>query len=106
MKHPKIKKRHEKPIEINQRYLDGKLVNYLDVLKHTTSTKFKWKDRIRILFGGTVVTHSDIYTLNYKCKVVGCEARVMVEPMFGRRRARKQFKAKMEADTKPKPNTK
>lgn len=57
-------------------------IEYMDVIIHTTTTKFKLWDRIKILLGKRVTTTSSIYTLNPECLVQGSEARASVERLI------------------------
>jgi len=67
--------------ETRKKTINGREVEYLDVIYHTTTTKFKFWDRIKILFGKEVITRSEIYTQNECCFIVGSEAEAHVAPI-------------------------
>jgi hypothetical protein len=71
--------------ETRKKTINGGEVEYLDVVHHITITKFKFWDRIKILFGKEVTTYSEIYTQNELCKVVGSEAKTHVAPLIKRK---------------------
>jgi hypothetical protein len=66
--------------------INGREVEYLDVIHHTTTIKFKFWDRIKILLGKEVITSSEIYTQHEWCKVVGSEAKTHVAPLINESR--------------------
>lgn len=61
--------------------IKGREIEYLDVIHHTTYTKFNFWDRIKILLGKEVITNSEIYTQN-ECKIVGSEAKSSISPLI------------------------
>lgn len=68
--------------ESRKKTINGREVEYLDVIHHTTTTKFKFWDRIKILLGKEVITSSELYTQHEWCKVVGSEAKSSVAPLI------------------------
>jgi hypothetical protein len=71
--------------ETRKKTINGREVEYLDVIHHTTTTKFKFWDRIKILLGKEVITSSELYTQHEWCKVVGSEAKTHVAPLIKRK---------------------
>ena len=71
--------------ESRKKTINGREVEYLDVILHTTTTKFKFWDRIKILLGKEVITSSELYTQHECCKVVGSEAITHVAPLIKRK---------------------
>jgi len=55
-------------------------INYLDVVHHTTTTRFSLWDRIKILFGEKVIVESKLYTAE-ECNIVATEIKTRVAPM-------------------------
>lgn len=90
----------------SKKTINGREVEYFDVIFHTTTTKFKFWDRIKILFGQEATTSSEIYTQNDCCKVVGSEAKTNVAPLlkrksFGMKRSIASDEILKNAETKP-----
>lgn len=71
-----------KDAEKKKKVINGREVEYLDVVHHSTTTKFKMWDRIKILLGKKAVTSSELYTQHDWCKVVGSEAKTYVERLI------------------------
>lgn len=71
--------------ETRKKTINGREVEYLDVIHHTTTAKFKFWDRIKILLGKEVITSSELYTQHEWCKVVGSEAKTHVAPLIKRK---------------------
>ena len=71
--------------EARKKIIDGKEIEYLDVIYHTVTTRFSFWDRIRILFGKEAITRSELYTQHEWCKVVGSEAKTHVMPLISRK---------------------
>jgi len=71
--------------EPRKKVINGREIEYLDVIYHTTTSKFKFWDRVKILFGKEVVTNSKLYTEHEWCKVVGSEAQSSVSPLFSKK---------------------
>lgn len=71
--------------EIRKKIINGKEVEYSDVIHHTTTTSFNFWDRIKILLGKNLITTSQIYTTNELCHIVGSEAQAEVEPLINRK---------------------
>ena len=65
----------------DKKILNGREIEFSDVIHHHTETIYGWKDRIRILFGRKSITVSKIYTKE-RCNVVGSEASVYVSPLL------------------------
>jgi hypothetical protein len=65
--------------------INGREIEYLDVVHHTTRTKFKMWDRIKILLGKEVVTESELFTQHEHCLVVGSEAKSYVIRLIPRK---------------------
>lgn len=65
--------------------INGKEVEYLDVVHHTTTTKFGFWDRIKILLGKEVITNSELYTDHEHCIIVGSTAKTHVPPIITRK---------------------
>ena len=61
---------------------DGRVIQHRDIIHHTVTTKFSWKDRWRIFFGKPVIIMSEIYTDHEDAKVLGSEAGAMVPRIF------------------------
>lgn len=72
----------EKQIKI----INGRTFKHLDVVHHTTTTKFKFWDRIKILLGREAITQSKLYTAHEYCNIVGSEAKTFVAVLFQKRR--------------------
>ena len=68
--------------ELQKKTINGREVEYLDVVYHTTRTKFKMWDRIKILLGQEVVTDSKLYTKHEHCHIVGSTAKSYVPRLF------------------------
>lgn len=64
---------------------DGKIIQHRDIINHTVTTKFSWKDRWRIFFGKPIIIMSEIYTDHEDAKVLGSEAKAMVPRIFPKR---------------------
>lgn len=64
--------------------LNGREIEYNDVIHHHTDTHFDWKDRIKILFTGRCRIHSEIYTMEV-VNVRGSRATVYIPPIIKRR---------------------
>lgn len=71
--------------ETRKKTINGREVEYLDVIYHITTPKFKFWDRIKILLGKEVITSSEIYTQNEWCIVVGSKAKTHVAPLIKRK---------------------
>lgn len=69
-------------IEYTTHIINGRQIEYLDVIYHTTTAKFTFWDRVRILFGKPLTISSSIYTKNTEILVSGSEAITSVEPFF------------------------
>jgi hypothetical protein len=65
--------------------INGKSIDYLDVVHHTTTTKFKMWDRIKILFGKEIITQSELYTNHDHCLILGTTAKSYVPPIIRRK---------------------
>jgi hypothetical protein len=65
--------------------VNDRVVTHKDVIYHTTTTTFRFIDRIRILFGKRVIIQSDIFTMNDEAKVVATKATTHVEKVFRRK---------------------
>ncbi len=61
--------------------INGKAIEFKDIIHHSTSTKFKFLDRIKILFGKAAITYSEIYTKD-EASVLYSEAKTFVEPFM------------------------
>lgn len=70
--------------EVSKKTINGREIEYLDVIHHSTTTKFNLWDRIKILLGCEVIISSEIYTQHEWCKVVGSEAKTRVAPLIKR----------------------
>lgn len=68
--------------EKKKKTVNGREIEYLDVVHHSTTTKFNWWDRIKILLGKSAVTNSELYTQHDWCKIVGSEAMTSVERLM------------------------
>ncbi len=76
-------------IDIQEKYIlrekttiNGKEIEHLDVVFHTTRTKFRMWDRIKILLGKEVVIESELYTMHEHCKIAGSKAKGYVPKLF------------------------
>lgn len=65
--------------------INGEPVEYLDVVHHRTTTKFKGWDKIKILFGREVIVNSQLFTKHEHCQVICSEAIAHVAPMIKRK---------------------
>lgn len=66
--------------------VNGREIEYLDVIHHNSITSFSFYDRIKILFGKKLHVQSQIYTDHEYCKVLGSDSKTFVEPFFTRRK--------------------
>ena len=73
-------------MKIERTIVDGKEIEHLDVIHHSTTTEFGFKDRIKILFGAKIFIDSKIYTKNEYCSVVIAEAKGHTSRLFKRRK--------------------
>lgn len=71
-------------MEPNKKTINGREVEYRDVIHHHTETKFDFWDRIKILFHGKCLISSEIYTKEF-CNVQGSEAISRVPPIIKRK---------------------
>lgn len=69
---------------VSKKVVNGKEVDYADVIHNTVRTKFGFKDRFKILFGREVCTQNLIYT-EQECSPVGTETKVTVANFFKKR---------------------
>ncbi len=69
----------------NKIEINGRTIEYLDVVHHRTVTKFGFWDRIKILFGKEVITNSELYTDHEHCIVLGSTAKTHIPPMIIRK---------------------
>lgn len=60
-----------------QKEVNGRWIEYNDVIHHTTDTRFSFWDRIKILLGKTVYINSEIYCKE-EVSVVASEANTHV----------------------------
>lgn len=65
--------------------INGKEMEYLDAIYHTSKGVFGLWERIRLLFGRQVIFNVRIYTMNEECKIVGAKTDVSVSPFFQRK---------------------
>ncbi len=72
-------------MEKRTKVINGRSIDYLDVVHHTTTTKFDFWDRIKILFGSEVVTESELYTNHDHCLIVGSEAKTRIPSLIKRK---------------------
>ena len=72
--------------ELRKKTINGRDIEYLDVIHYKTRTKFKMWDRIKILFGKEVVTYSELYTGHEKCIIVSSSAKCYVPEFFPKKR--------------------
>lgn len=63
---------------MKEKSINGRKVNYLDVIHHTTTTHLNFWDRIKVLLGKEIIVQSEIYTQHEHCIVVGSEAKGFV----------------------------
>lgn len=69
-------------MKTTKKIINGVEIEYLDVIHHHTTTKFKMWDRIKILFGKEAVTQSEIYSAHEDCRILGSEAKTYVKKFF------------------------
>lgn len=72
-------------METKRKTINGREFEYLDVIHHTTTTKFKFWDRVKILFGKEIMVSSEIYTQHEWCRIIGSESRASVAPLIKRK---------------------
>lgn len=64
--------------QMNSKTINGRTFEYGDEIIHTTTTRFGFWDRIKILFGKEVTIQSCIYAKEPVVSVMGSEARTSV----------------------------
>lgn len=62
--------------------INGKEIEHGDVIFHTTTTKLDFLDRIRILFGSSIIIRSKLYTPYPEVHILASEANTHVERLF------------------------
>lgn len=85
-------------MEPNKKNINGREIEYLDIIHHHTETKFDVWDRIKILFHGKCRISSEIYTKEV-CHVQGSEAIASVPPIFRRKQKHVGFSHSPENHT-------
>jgi hypothetical protein len=71
--------------DIRKKTINGREIEYLDVIHHHATIQFSVWDRIKILIGKKVVVSSDIYVMSQCCIVSGSEAVTRVYPLIQRK---------------------
>lgn len=79
---------------------NGQTIKHRDVINHTTTTKFGFKDRLRILLGQPVINLSQIYSDHEDAKVLGSEAKAFVPRLFKKKIKKLSPQQLQEAYTK------
>lgn len=67
------------------KFLNGREIDYKDVIHSHITTRFSFWDRVKILLGKNVRTHLQVYTGHDEALVVGSEAHTTVDRIITRK---------------------